>query len=333
MIVIFKLNTFSFIITVYTLIMSRHQRTFSDKEEVKELYQIFAQIGKVKQLSARGDSVIQSDSKKNRKSANYSAKGVNIKAFLPEFFSSNTQSTSSSRGLRHLQIESTFKAKKFISTVHMASNNSKPDLDNDLVRFYQSLALSESTRKAYTRGWDDFQKWALTKGVATKVPIEERIRFQFLADISAKTGSWPKVNLALQGIKYQYRINQVAYPTPSISEKDLLEGIQRSLRKENRKVHALSPSEALSMAKKLLPNDWKRTRYFKDHLIKWREAALLLLSFYCVSRFLDVPKLTTANLSFERGDLIIQFGGLKNNKKGELQSGLVEGVSSGFCMV
>ena len=87
------------------------------------------------------------------------------------------------------------------------------------------------------------------------------------------------------------------------------------MRKKNSRVHALSPSEALHMAEKPLPNDWNQQSVFSDTIVQWREATLLLFTFHCVARFADVQKLSTANLSFEKNDLIIQFGRLNVVRK------------------
>ena len=126
----------------------------------------------------------------------------------------------------------------------------------ELVAYYQSQALAESTKKEYLRGWGRYTAWANSNSRSTKLPLSVDDIHQFLAHLATTSGSWSQVNLALQGIKYQYRLQKVNYHVATRLEKDLLEGIQRSLRKQVTRVHALTAEDAERMARRLLPLDW-----------------------------------------------------------------------------
>ena len=101
------------------------------------------------------------------------------------------------------------KVQPFVSSFKKVSVQSAYRESSNLVSFYQSMALTESTKKSYLRGWCQFSNWANEFSRKTSIPLVIIDIHQLLSSSAASTGSWPKVNLARRGIKYQYRLQNV----------------------------------------------------------------------------------------------------------------------------
>jgi len=175
--------------------------SFTEKDKLNDLNGIIDKIDKIK--------------KRHTSSSSYSLDMKKKKG--------NAKTSTLLRATKEPRKNSLASSKEFVTSVPKAPRHlTERGKEDKLVHFYQSLALADSTKRANLRGRQQFTICCGKNGKNSSIPISEADRFQYIASVAAKTSSWPQVNLALQAIKYQYRILQIEFPSPSKAEKTFL---------------------------------------------------------------------------------------------------------------
>ena len=127
--------------------------SFTEKEELDDLNGIIDKIEKIKARHSKSSHCSLDTNKKQSTSRN---------SILP-------------RVSKEPERNSIASPKEFITSVPKAPKHlTERGKEDKLVHFYQSLALADSTKRAYLRGWQQFTIWCGTKGKSSSIPISEK---------------------------------------------------------------------------------------------------------------------------------------------------------------
>ncbi|ASM74871.1 MULTISPECIES: tyrosine-type recombinase/integrase [Roseobacteraceae] len=121
----------------------------------------------------------------------------------------------------------------------------------DTARTYAQAALSENTRKAYTKDWAHFTRWCRLKGTDPLPPAPELIGL-YLTDLAAPTGNTPALSVStierrLSGLGWNYAQRGLSLNRTDRHIASVLAGIKRKHARPPVQKHAILRDDIIAM--------------------------------------------------------------------------------------
>lgn len=171
---------------------------------------------------------------------------------------------------------------------------------------YAGSALSEATKRAYTRDWFHFANWCREQAVDPAVmPIHPVLVAAYLASL-AKTLGRSALNGRLAAIAHEHRRRGIAWNAGHPAIRETLQGVGRKHGKPVRPAAALTSVEI----KQLLAT-------CADDLAGLRDRALFLVGFAGALRRSELVAIDHAHLRFEAGGVTIHIPRSKRDQEGK----------------
>jgi integrase len=192
---------------------------------------------------------------------------------------------------------------------------------------YHDSALSESTRRAYERGWGDFAEFCASHDLPALPSTEEAVAL-FLTE-RARRLSTSTLNQRLAAIQHVHDQRGEDSPTRSKSVRDVMRGIRRDKDETPRQAKPLLTEDVKAMAEALQTDAEHRPA----RLRALRNRALILIGFAGAFRRSELAALQREDIEERKDGLLIRLPESKTDQEGEGQLVAIRRVGGECCPV
>lgn len=192
---------------------------------------------------------------------------------------------------------------------------------------YHESALSENTRRAYKRGWEDFAEFCRSYG-REALPASKGTVALFLTERARKL-SPSTLKQRLAAIQHVHDRQGEESPTRSKRVRDVMKGIRREKDETPRQAKPVLTEDVRSMVQALpLGSDHEPTR-----LRALRNRALVLVGFAGAFRRSELATLRREDVEERPDGLLVTLTQSKTDQEGEGQLVAIRRVDGGLCPV
>jgi integrase len=200
------------------------------------------------------------------------------------------------------------------------------DLMEETIGYYES-ALSESTRRAYERGWEDFVAFCRSYG-REALPASKGTVALFLSD-RARELSPSTLKQRLAAIQHVHDRQGEESPTRSKRVRDVMKGIRKQNDEAPRQAKPLLTEDVRSMVR-ALP---LKSEEGPERLRALRNRALVLVGFAGAFRRSELAALRRQDVEERPDGILVTLPKSKTDQEGEGQLVAIRRVGGDFCPV
>ncbi|MCS3940276.1 integrase [Salinibacter ruber] len=207
------------------------------------------------------------------------------------------------------------------------------DLAGKAIEYHDS-ALSENTRKAYQRGWEDFLSFCESHGLEAAPATEQAVAL-YLSD-RAEDLATSTLSQRMAAIQHAHDERDLESPTRSKSVQNVMKGIRRESNRSPEQAPPLLTEHVKEMVDSLPGNGespsgtearavWLRGR---------RDRALILTGFAGAFRRSELATLRQEHIDSRPGGLLVTVPESKTDQEGKGQLVAIRRIEdSGYCPV
>lgn len=193
---------------------------------------------------------------------------------------------------------------------------------------YHDSALSENTRRAYERGWEDFADFCEDHGFAL-MPSTEQAVVLFLTERARRLSS-STLNQRLSAIQHVHDERGEDSPTRSKAVRDVMRGIRREEDRTPRQAKPLLTEDVRAMVDATQPGEGapepRRLRAFRNQ-------AMILVGFAGAFRRSELAALRREDIEHREDGLLVTIPESKTDQEGKGQQVAIRRVGGDYCPV
>jgi integrase len=193
---------------------------------------------------------------------------------------------------------------------------------------YHESALSENTRKAYRRGWEDFVQFCEKRDFPAMPSTEQAVAL-FLTE-RARSLSSSTLNQRLSAIQHVHDQRGENSPTRSKTVRKVMQGIRREEDRTPRQAKPLLTEDIRAMVAAVHPGGEAPE---PTRLRALRNQALILVGYAGALRRSELGALRTADVEYREDGVLITIPESKTDQEGKGQQVAIRRVGGKCCPV